>query len=40
MLKIVNPATRSLLAKIPADRIINFLPVAELKRWVTKVRAN
>jgi histidinol phosphatase-like PHP family hydrolase len=28
------------LAKIPADRIINFLPVAELKRWVAKVRAN
>jgi len=25
-------------AKIPSDRVINFLPLAELKRWVAKVR--
>lgn len=27
------------LAKIPADRIINFFPVSEHKRWVAEVRA-
>ncbi len=26
------------LAKIPAERIVNFLPVTELKEWVRKVR--
>jgi DNA polymerase (family 10) len=28
----------ALKAKIPADRIINFLPLGNLKRWVAKVR--
>jgi histidinol phosphatase-like PHP family hydrolase len=28
----------ALKAKIPADRIINFLPLDELQRWVAKVR--
>jgi histidinol phosphatase-like PHP family hydrolase len=28
----------ALKAKIPADRIVNFLPVSELKAWVAKVR--
>ena len=28
----------ALKAKIPADRIINFLPLGEVKRWVTKLR--
>jgi len=28
----------ALKAKIPADRIINFLPLGELRRWVGKVR--
>jgi histidinol phosphatase-like PHP family hydrolase len=28
----------ALSAKIPAERIINFMPVAELKRWVASVR--
>jgi histidinol phosphatase-like PHP family hydrolase len=27
-----------LQAKIPADRIINFMPVADLKRWAQRVR--
>lgn len=27
-----------LKAKIPAERIVNFMPLANLKRWVTKVR--
>ncbi len=30
----------ALLAKIPPDRIINFLPVAELRAWVAQVRSN
>jgi hypothetical protein len=29
----------ALIAKIPADRIINFLPLAELRKWVATVRA-
>jgi histidinol phosphatase-like PHP family hydrolase len=29
----------ALKAKVPADRIINFMSVLELKRWVTKVRS-
>jgi histidinol phosphatase-like PHP family hydrolase len=28
----------ALIAKIPAERIINFLPLAELKKWVASVR--
>ncbi|MFL6584383.1 MAG: PHP domain-containing protein [Chthoniobacterales bacterium] len=28
----------ALKAKIPADRIINFMPLAELKQWVASVR--
>lgn len=28
----------ALIAKIPADRIVNFLPVTELKAWVAAVR--
>jgi histidinol phosphatase-like PHP family hydrolase len=28
----------ALKAKIPADRVVNFLPVSELKAWVAKVR--
>ena len=30
----------ALLAKIPAERILNFLPVDELKAWAASVRAN
>lgn len=29
----------ALIAKIPADRIINFLPLADLRKWVANVRA-
>lgn len=29
----------ALLAKIPADRIVNFLPLEKLREWVTRVRA-
>jgi histidinol phosphatase-like PHP family hydrolase len=29
----------ALLARIPAERIVNFLPVAQLKKWVASVRA-
>ena len=29
----------ALKAKIPAERIVNFLPLPELRRWVAKVRA-
>jgi len=29
----------ALQAKIPAERIINFMPLAELQRWVASVRA-
>lgn len=29
----------ALKAKIPADRIVNFMSILELKRWVAKVRA-
>jgi len=29
----------ALKAKIPAERIINFMPIGELKQWVTRVRA-
>jgi len=29
----------ALIAKIPADRIINFMPLADLKAWVESVRA-
>ena len=29
----------ALKARIPADRIINFMPLAELRSWVSKVRA-
>jgi histidinol phosphatase-like PHP family hydrolase len=28
----------ALKAKIPAGRIVNFMPLAELKSWVAKVR--
>ena len=28
----------ALQAKIPADRIINFMPVADVKRWAKQVR--
>ena len=28
------------LAKIPAERMVNFLPLSELKRWVATTRAN
>ncbi len=28
------------LAKIPSDRIVNFLPLAEFQAWVLKVRNN
>ena len=28
----------ALIAKIPADRIINFLPLAELRNWVANIR--
>ena len=28
----------ALKAKIPADRVVNFLPVSELKAWLAKVR--
>jgi histidinol phosphatase-like PHP family hydrolase len=28
------------LAKIAPDRIINFMPLADLKRWVADVRRN
>jgi histidinol phosphatase-like PHP family hydrolase len=28
----------ALKAKIPPDRIVNFMPIPELKRWVTSVR--
>ena len=28
----------ALKAKIPAERIINFMPATELKRWVAKLR--
>jgi len=27
-------------AKIPAERIVNFMPVPELKRWIQRVRRN
>ena len=27
-------------ARIPADRIVNFMPIADLKRWVRQVRHN
>jgi hypothetical protein len=27
------------LARIPRERIINFIPVDELKRWLARVRA-
>ena len=30
----------ALKAKIPPDRIINFLPLAELRRWITGLRKN
>jgi DNA polymerase (family 10) len=29
----------ALLARIPAERIINFMPLAELKLWIAKTRA-
>ena len=29
----------ALIAKIPADRVINFMPILQLREWVTKVRA-
>jgi histidinol phosphatase-like PHP family hydrolase len=29
----------ALKAKIPADRILNFMPLPELKRWITNTRA-
>jgi histidinol phosphatase-like PHP family hydrolase len=29
----------ALKAKIPADRILNFMPLVDLKRWVKRVRA-
>jgi histidinol phosphatase-like PHP family hydrolase len=29
----------ALKAKIPADRILNFMPLADMKRWVKRVRA-
>lgn len=29
----------ALLARIPAERIINFMPLAELTAWIGKVRA-
>jgi histidinol phosphatase-like PHP family hydrolase len=29
----------ALKAKIPADRIVNFMSILELKRWVAKARA-
>ena len=29
----------ALLARIPAERIINFMPLPELKRWIAKTRA-
>jgi histidinol phosphatase-like PHP family hydrolase len=29
----------ALLAKIPAERIVNFMPLEELTMWIAKVRA-
>jgi histidinol phosphatase-like PHP family hydrolase len=29
----------ALKAKISADRIVNFMPLEQLKRWVARVRA-
>ena len=29
----------ALRAKIPAERIVNFMPLPELKRWIAKTRA-
>jgi histidinol phosphatase-like PHP family hydrolase len=30
----------ALKAKIPADRILNFMALGNLKRWVAKLRAS
>jgi histidinol phosphatase-like PHP family hydrolase len=29
----------ALKAKIPANRIVNFMPISDLKRWISKVRS-
>jgi hypothetical protein len=34
----ISPLAAALAAKIPPERIVNFMPLKELRAWVEKVR--